>query len=112
MIEVSKVPSKEPENSGSASQSLKDHEVNTLFGTDVSHAWMLWLSCLGVVALLLGCCGSLAWIVTHDCLKRNAPSGSRTSIHEILDRTAASYGFNGLWHDERYYFVTIEDMSG
>ena len=54
MIEVSKIPSKEPENSGYASQRLKDHEVNTFFGTDVSLAWMLRLSCLGVVALLLG----------------------------------------------------------
>jgi hypothetical protein len=54
MIEVSKIPSKEPEHSGNASLSLKDHEVNTLFGTDVSLAWMLWLSCLDVVALLLG----------------------------------------------------------
>ena len=105
MIEVSKIPSKEPENSGSASQSLKDHEVNTLFGTDVSLAWMLWLSCLNLVALLLG-------LSRTTCLKRNAPSGSRTSIHEIPDRTAASYGFNGVWHDERYYFVTIEDVSG
>jgi len=69
MIEVSKIPSKEPENSGSASQSLKDHEVNTLFGTDVSLAWMLWLSCLGVVALLFESCGSLAWIVTYDLLE-------------------------------------------
>jgi hypothetical protein len=53
MIEVSTVPSKEPENSGSASQSLKDHEVNTLFDTDVSLAWMLWLSCLDCHARLL-----------------------------------------------------------
>ena len=53
MIEVSKVPSKEPEHSGNASLSLKDHEVNTLFGTDVSLAWMLWLSCLDCHVRLL-----------------------------------------------------------
>ena len=54
MIEVSKVPGKESEHSRNVSQKLRDHEVNTLFGTDVSHAWMLWVSCLDVVALLLG----------------------------------------------------------
>jgi len=68
MIEVSKIPSKEPEHSGNASLSLKDHEVNTLFGTDVSLAWMLWLSCLNLVALLFESCGSLAWVLWLSCL--------------------------------------------